>query len=134
MSEYKTIPINTKAYDKLTWAKRKDETYSDVVIRLVSGKLDGLQRRGEKIIVCQDNRKLAVSIDQSLCMGAESCVSLAPELFAIDLTRINNSPLAMRDVMDKDIPSSKVFDAAETCPYKAITVRDVETEEIIFPK
>ena len=133
MPENQTIPVNSKAYDKLTWAKRKEESYSDVIIRLVTTKLDGLQRRGEKEIVTQDNRRLVLSIDQSLCMGAESCVSLAPEVFALDISRINNHPLAMRDVMDREVPSEKIIAAAQTCPYKAIKVRDAETGEMIHP-
>jgi len=131
--ENQTIPVNSKAYDKLTWAKRKDESYSDVIIRLVTTTLDGLQRRGEKEIVTQDNRRLVLSIDQTLCMGAESCVSLAPEVFALDMSRINNQPLAMRDVMDREVPSERIVAAAQTCPYKAIKVRDAETGEMIFP-
>lgn len=133
MPENQTIPVNSKAYDKLTWAKRKDESYSDVIIRLVTTTLDGLQRRGEKEIVTQDNRRLVLSIDQTLCMGAESCVSLAPEVFALDMSRINNQPLAMRDVMDREVPSERIVAAAQTCPYKAIKVRDAETGEMIFP-
>ena len=66
-------------------------------------------------------------------MGAESCVSLAPEVFALDASRINDSPLAMRDVMDREVPSEKILAAAKTCPYKAIKVIDAETGEVIFP-
>ena len=128
MAEEKTITVDSKAFDKLTWAKKKEESYSEVIMRLVSTKLDGLQRRGEKEIVTQDNRRLLVSIDQSLCMGAESCVSLAPEVFALDLSRINQSPLGMRDVMDREVPSDKIIAAAQTCPYKAIRVVDAESE------
>lgn len=133
MSEDKTIAVNGRAYDKLTWAKKKDESYSDVIIRLVSTKLDGLQRRGEKEIVTQDNKRLILSVDQSLCMGAESCVSLAPEVFALDPSRINDGPLGMRDVMDREVPSDKIVTAAQTCPYKAIKIIDAETGEQIFP-
>lgn len=131
MSEEKTITVNSKAFDKLTWAKKKEESYSEVIVRLVSTKLDGLQRRGEKEIVTRDNRRLVVSVDQSLCMGAESCVSLAPEVFALDISRINQSPLGMRDVMDREVPSEKIISAAQTCPYKAIRVVDAETGEHI---
>jgi len=133
MPEDKTIEVNGKAFDKLTWAKKKNESYSDVIIRLVSTKLDGLQRRGEKEIVTQDNRRLILSIDQSLCMGAESCVSLAPEVFALDASRVNDSPLAMRDVMEREVPSEKILAASQTCPYKAIKVVDAETGEQLFP-
>jgi ferredoxin/predicted CopG family antitoxin len=133
MPEARSVELNSKAFDKLTWAKRKDESYSDVIIRLVSTKLDGLQRRGEMEIVTRDNRRLVLSVDQNLCMGAESCVSLAPEVFALDISRINNGPLAMRDVMEGEVLSEKVLTAAETCPYRAIKVRDAQTGEVIFP-
>ncbi|MDG6905324.1 MAG: ferredoxin [Nitrososphaerota archaeon] len=133
MPEERTIAVDGKAYDKLTWAKKKNETYSEVIIRLVSTKLDGLQRRGEKEIVTQDNMKLTMSVDQSLCMGAESCVSLAPEVFALDPTRINDGPLGMRDVMDREIPSEKIITAAQNCPYKAIKIVNAETGEQLFP-
>ena len=129
MSTERTISVSSKAFDKLTWAKKKDESYSEVIMRLVSTKLDGLQRRGEKEIVTQDNRRLKVSIDQSLCMGAESCVSLAPEVFALDASRINAAPLGMREVMDREVPSEKILAAAQTCPYKAIKIIDAETGE-----
>jgi ferredoxin/predicted CopG family antitoxin len=133
MSEDRTIAVNSRAFDKLTWAKKKDESYSDVIVRLVSTKLDGLQRRGERQIVTRDNRRLTLSIDQSLCMGAESCVVLAPEVFALDASRINNSPIAMRDVMDREIESEKILVAAQTCPYRAIKVVDAESGEQLFP-
>jgi ferredoxin/predicted CopG family antitoxin len=133
MSEERTIAINPKAYDKLSWARKKDESFSDVIIRLVSTKLDGLQRRGEKKIVTEDGKRLILSIDQGLCMGAESCVSLAPEIFALDSSRVNKDPLAIRDVMEGEVPSERIFAAAETCPYKAIKIKDAETGESIFP-
>lgn len=131
--EDKTISINERAYDKLTWARRKEESYSDVIIRLVSTKLDGLQRRGEMQIVTSDNKRLILSVEQSLCMGAESCVALAPEIFALDSSQLNKAPLGMREVMDREIPSEEILSAAETCPYKAIKVKDAETGDQIFP-
>jgi ferredoxin/predicted CopG family antitoxin len=133
MSEDMTLTVNSKAFDKLSWAKKKDESYSDVIIRLVSTKLDGLQRRGEKEIVTEDGKRLILSIEQTLCMGAESCVSLAPEVFALDASRINNSPLGMRDLMSGQVPSEKIFAATQMCPYRAIKVKDAETGELIFP-
>jgi ferredoxin/predicted CopG family antitoxin len=132
----RTLIVNGKAFEKLTWAKRKDEDYSDVILRLVSTKLDGLQRRGEKEIVTSDNRKMILSIEQNLCMGAESCVRLAPEVFALDESRLRDKdyePLAMRDIMDREVSSEKIIAAAQTCPYRSIKVIDAETGEQIFP-
>jgi len=131
--EERTIDVNQRAYDKLTWARKKDESYSDVIIRLVSTKLDGLQRRGEMELVTRDNKRLILSVEQSLCMGAESCVALAPEVFALDTSQMNKAPLGMREVMDQEIPSEKILAAAETCPYKAIRVKDAESGEELFP-
>jgi ferredoxin/predicted CopG family antitoxin len=131
--EERTINVNQRAYDKLTWARKKDESYSDVIIRLVSTKLDGLQRRGEMELVTRDNKRLILSVEQSLCMGAESCVALAPEVFALDTSQMNKAPLGMREVMDRELPSDKILAAAETCPYKAIRVKDAESGEDLFP-
>ena len=135
-SEGNTIVVNPKAFEKLTWAKREDEDYSDVILRLVSTKLDGLQRRGEMEIVTRDNRRLILSIEQNLCMGAESCVRIAPEVFALDESRLSGKqyePLGMREVMDREVPSDTIISASQTCPYKAIKVADEETGEQIFP-
>lgn len=138
MSEEKTIPVSQKALDKLSWARKNDETYSDVIIRLVSTTIQGLQRRGEKEIVTSDNRRLVLSIDQGKCMGAESCVELAPEVFALDTSKLgfgvsDAAPLGMRDVMDREVHSERILTAAQSCPYKAIIVKDAETGEQIFP-
>jgi ferredoxin len=138
MPEGNTIDISTKAFEKLSWAKKKNESYSDVIIRLVSTTLEGLQRRGEKEIVTQDNRRLILSVEQGKCMGAESCVELASEIFALDYSnlgfgRSEAAPLGMKDVMDREIHSEKILTAVESCPYKAITVKDAETGEQIFP-
>jgi len=139
MAEEKTIEISPKAYDKLQWAKKKNEDFSDVIIRLVSGKLDGLQRRGEKEIVTRDNRRLVLSVEQGKCMGVESCVELAPEVFALDYSNLGfgrgegDQPLGMKDVQDREIPSEKIIVAAQMCPYKAIIVKDAESGEQLFP-
>lgn len=140
MSEQETatsISINKKALDRLTWAKKKDEDYSDVIIRLSSTKLDGLQRRGEKEIIALD-RRLILKIDQDRCMGAESCVLLAPDVFALDERRLgftpeSTDPLGIRDVMDRSIESETILLAARSCPYKAISVRDADTGEELCP-
>jgi len=138
MSEDRTIEISPKAFERLTWAKKKNENYSDVIIRLMSTTIEGLQRRGEKEIVTQDNKRLILSVEQGKCMGAESCVELAPEVFALDYTnlgigRSEDAPLAMREVMDREIHSEKILTAVQSCPYKAITLKDAETGEQIFP-
>jgi len=38
MSEERTITVHSRAFDKFTWAKKKNESYSDVIVGLVSTK------------------------------------------------------------------------------------------------
>jgi ferredoxin/predicted CopG family antitoxin len=136
MEDDKTIDLNERAFEKLNWAKRKNESYSDVVLRLTSTKLEGLQRRGVKVIVTKDGRRLGINIEQGKCSGAESCVTLAPEVFALDpeqLGRTHNEPLGMRDVMEKELNSDSIIRAAKSCPYGAISLRDMDSGEEISP-
>ena len=138
MSEEHTIGVNQKAYDRLAWAKKEGETISEVIIRLTSTRLEGLQRRGEKQITTSDDRKLVLKIDQGKCMGAESCAILAPEVFALDESSLgfgqkDYAPLGIRDVMEKSVDSATIIEAARSCPYKAIYVQDADTNEEICP-
>lgn len=127
-----TISVNQKAYDRLLKAKKKGESLSDVIIRLSEAKVTALQRRGEKEIVTSDARKLVVEIDQDKCVGAESCVSVAPEVFALDPTELGGfrrgaAPLGMKEVEERTVDGDAVIRAAKSCPYHAIYVKDVET-------
>ncbi len=136
--EENTIKLSDKAYATLLKAKKVGESFSDVVIRLASTKLTGLQKRGEKEIVTSDDRRLAVAINQDLCVGAESCVTLAPEVFALDESQLggprwDTEPLGMREVEERTVDSERIVRAARSCPYQAITVRDAETGEQVVP-
>lgn len=136
--ETRQIAIKGKAYEILAWARKQGETVSDVIIRLASTTLEGLQRRGEKIIETVDGSKLILSIDQEKCLGAESCVALAPSVFALDPSNLGvrpkgREPLGMRNVMDRSVDRETVIRAAISCPYKAIHVRDASSSEELAP-
>lgn len=137
-SEEREIRINGKAFERLSRAKKGDESFSDVIIRLSAATLEGLQRRGEKEIVTSDGLRLTLSIDQDKCLGAMSCVTLAPSVFAYDVSeqgawRKRAEPLGMKDVEEGEVDSDSLSRAAQSCPYQAITVKDTETGEILFP-
>ena len=129
-----TISLNDKAYERLNKAKKKGENFSDVVIRLSDAKVTALQRRGEMTVATSDNRTLSLEIDQERCVGAESCVSIAPEVFALDPTELGGfrrgtAPLGMREVEANTVDSEKLITAAKSCPYHAIHVTDTRTGE-----
>lgn len=130
--ETNSVALNQKAYDRLTKAKKKGESFSDVVLRLSEAKVAALQRRGEMEIATSDSRRLSVQVDQDKCAGAESCVSFAPEVFSLDPSQLGGfrrgaTPLGMREVEEGTVDSEKIITAAKSCPYHAINVRDAET-------
>jgi ferredoxin/predicted CopG family antitoxin len=135
--EEKQITLNEKAYNRLTRAKREGETYSDVIVRLSAATVEGLQRRGEMELLTSDGKRLAVAIDQDKCLGAMSCVTLAPAVFAYDTTqkglwRKRDEPLGMREVEEGEVDSEALILAAQSCPYKAIRLKDAGTGEDVF--
>ena len=136
-SEDKTIKLSGRAYERLSRATRRGEDLSDVIIRLTETKLTGLQRRGEMEILTSDGTKVIVKIEQDDCLGAESCVSLAPMVFALDESQLgfgrkDEEPLGMKDVEERTVDSEIIILAARSCPYKAIHVKDGLTgEEIV---
>ncbi len=132
------IRINGKAFNRLSRARREGENLSDVIIRLSAATLEGLQRRGEQTVETSDGRKLVLSIDQDKCLGAMSCVTLAPAVFSYDTSekghwRRHDEPLGMREVEAGEVDSDALSLAAESCPYKAIQVSDAKTGAILAP-
>jgi ferredoxin len=137
-NEETSVRISKKAFDRLARARREGESYSDVIVRLSSATIDALQRRGEKEIVTSDGRRLTLRVQQDKCLGAMSCVAVAPSVFAIDtsqlgLGRVHEEPLGMRDVEEGVVDSESLLRAAESCPYGAICVKDSTTGEEVFP-
>lgn len=136
-AEDRKISLSDRVYQRLTKAMGEGETFDDVIMRLTSTKLFGLRRRGEVEILTSDDRTLSVSVDQDLCMGAESCVRIAPEVFSLDEQqlgrRTSTEPLGMIEVEEGTVDSDKIIRAAKSCPYKAIRVRDAKTDDQLSP-
>ena len=136
-AEERRITLSDRVYQRLTRAMGEGETFDDVIMRLTSTKLLGLRRRGEVEILTSDDMTLSVSVDQDLCMGAESCVGLAPEVFSLDENqlgrRTSTEPLGMIEVEEGTVESDKIIRAAKSCPYKAIRVRDAKTDDQLCP-
>jgi len=136
-AEERRITLSDRVYQRLTKAMGEGETFDDVIMRLTSTKLFGLRRRGEVEILTSDDRTLSVSVDQDLCMGAESCVGIAPEVFSLDENqlgrRTSTEPLGMIEVEEGTVDSDKIIRAAKSCPYKAIRVRDAKTDDQLCP-
>lgn len=65
-----------------------------------------------------------VKVDRELCIGAASCVALAPEIFELD-----SEGIAIITNPDGDSLEA-LIEAAKSCPTNAIIVEDAEGNQI----
>jgi curved DNA-binding protein CbpA len=85
-------------------------------VRKMSGKMKG---------------RYHIAIEPSLCMAFGSCETLAPNVFEVDKNKILNPKATVKSETGNDFES--ILDAAETCPTKAIIIRDRYTGRQIYP-
>lgn len=72
-------------------------------------------------------QKLKVTVDRNLCIGAATCIAVAPQTFVLDSEA---KAIIIKGAQD-DTPET-IIDAAKACPVAAIIVED-ETGKKIFP-
>lgn len=84
--------------------------------------MDNSQGSGPKKI-----NNWTVHVDRNLCIGAASCVAVAPQTFVLD----NEAKAIILDSAKSEDPQV-IMDAAKACPVAAIIVKD-ETGKQIFP-
>jgi ferredoxin len=72
-------------------------------------------------------RKLTMRIDRNLCIGAATCIALAPKAWALD----DEAKAIILDTAGDESDES-LIEAAKGCPVMAIFITD-ETGKQIFP-
>lgn len=72
-------------------------------------------------------RKYIISINRALCIGAGSCVAIAPRAYALD----NEAKAVFLPTMEEETDETLV-DAAKACPTAAIIITD-ENGKHIYP-
>lgn len=72
--------------------------------------------------------RYTVKVIRDKCIGAASCVAVAPLTFKLD---DENKAIVLAQKMDSD---ENLLLAAQSCPTAAIVVIDDETGEQIWPK
>lgn len=84
-----------------------------------------------------EGKRVRVRVDWNSCMGASSCVELAPKVFRLDWSKkksvFDPAPLELLDEKAIGTDPNVVFSAAQSCPYHAIILEDDDTSERIFP-
>lgn len=66
-------------------------------------------------------------VDRNLCIGAGTCVAVAPKVFALD-----NEAKAIVLPTAGETDDNTILEAARSCPVAAIIVTD-ETGKQVFP-
>jgi ferredoxin len=75
-----------------------------------------------------DKAKYIIKIDVPACIGAASCVAIAPKVFALD----DQQKAKILDPAG-DTPDN-ILMAAQSCPTKAIILVDRETGKQVWPE
>ena len=71
--------------------------------------------------------KLTMRIDRKLCIGAATCIAIAPKAWALD----DEAKAYILDTADQESEQT-LIDAAKGCPVAAIFISD-ESGKQIFP-
>lgn len=71
--------------------------------------------------------KYQVRVINDKCIGAASCVAIAPQLF-----KLNEQNIA-EVISQNDTDDNKLL-SAQSCPTSAIEVIDTTTGEVVWPK
>ncbi len=86
--------------------------------------------------------KIRVKVDEDLCIGAASCVTIAPETFqlneenkayVLDHGQAPESPTYERWIEVTDEEKEKIILAAQSCPTLAVFIFD-EQDKQLFPE
>ena len=94
------------------------------------------QRIGQDSVVSTDTSnvntksRFQIIVEPSLCMAFGSCETLAPKVFAVEKDKIfNPKAKVISEIEDLDV----ILAAAQTCPTKAILIKDRKTGDYIYP-
>lgn len=73
-------------------------------------------------------RKLKVRVERDLCIGAATCIAVAPKTFLLD----EDAKAVILNTAEEDSDET-IIDAAKSCPTAAIIIENEKGEQI-FPK
>ena len=125
------VELSDKAYRMLMNAKRQGETISDTILRNPDIRKANLQKRGEIEITTLEGKKVRAGIVEDLCLGTGFCAILAPEHFSLERTQIGGEPLGIADADEKLVDLERLKRAAESCPWRAIYLKDADTGDYV---
>ncbi len=70
-------------------------------------------------------RSLTVHVDRDLCIGAATCVAIAPKTFLMD----SDAKAVIIATAEEDTDET-IIDAARSCPVAAIIIKNEKGEQV----
>jgi molecular chaperone DnaJ len=111
-----------------------DDEYQNTYVKI--GNRNETDIKSEKIssitnIFGKSKGRFHIIIEPALCMAFGSCETLAPNVFEVDKDKMINPKAKLKSETGDDF--ERILAAAQTCPTKAIIIRDRHTGEQIYP-
>jgi molecular chaperone DnaJ len=111
-----------------------DDEYQNTYVKI--GNRNETDIKSEKIssitnIFGKSKGRFHIIIEPALCMAFGSCETLAPNVFEVDKDKMINPKATVKSETGDDF--ERILAAAQTCPTKAIIIRDRYTGEQIYP-
>lgn len=72
-------------------------------------------------------RKWTIKVDRNLCIGAASCIAVAPKAYELD----DEAIAVIKETADQETDET-LLDSAKSCPVAAIIIED-ENGKQIYP-
>lgn len=82
---------------------------------------------GPMTLTTNDGKKITVHVDRNLCIGAATCIAVAPKMFELD----NEAKAVLLETSGEE-NNQTVIDAAKSCPVAAIFIKD-ENGNQVYP-
>jgi curved DNA-binding protein CbpA len=128
-----TQPYSSSVYYDSGHTSGEDEYHNTYVKK---GNRDETDVKSEKAlsatnILGKSKGRFHIFIEPALCMAFGSCETLAPNVFVVDKDKMINPKAKLKSETGDDF--ERILAAAQTCPTKAIIIRDRYTGEQIYP-
>jgi len=76
----------------------------------------------------EESKKIAkIVVDRDLCIGAATCIALAPELFELD---DENKAVLQDGWREKGMSDEQLMEAAQSCPVDAVLLYDKDDNQL----
>ncbi|MEI6887572.1 MAG: ferredoxin, partial [bacterium] len=87
-----------------------------------------METDSQRVVKTKDGKNITIKVDPLACIGAASCIAIAPETFALDT---KNIAYVIENSQYEDLDT--VLAAAMSCPVFAITLTD-ENNKQLYPE